>query len=96
MAQGACQAIEDAAVLSRLLSEATTDDAPAALRTYEAVRSPRAEKLQRLSRRMAHANHLPDGPDQEARDARFAELAADDTDRLAWLYGYDALAAGRH
>jgi salicylate hydroxylase len=90
MAQGACQAIEDAVVLTRCLDDAG-DDVAAALRRYEAVRLPRSARLQRLSWRNATTYHLPDGDDQRARDARLAATA--DPAASDWLHGYDALTA---
>ncbi len=96
MAQGACQAIEDAAVLARLLDGTTPAEVPAALATYEAIRQPRAAVFQRRSWRNATTFHLPDGPEQQARDAALARAAAapdsaETPDPLAWIYGYDAL-----
>jgi salicylate hydroxylase len=49
-AQGAAQAIEDAVVLAGCLREAEGDSIVAALHRYEAIRKPRASKVQRLSR----------------------------------------------
>jgi salicylate hydroxylase len=88
MAQGACQAIEDAAVLTRCLDEAG-DDVAGALHRYDALRRPRTARLQTLSWKNATTYHLPDGDAQRARDAR---LAGDDNAGASdWLYGYDAL-----
>jgi salicylate hydroxylase len=87
MAQGACQAIEDAAVLTRCLDEAD-EDVTAALRRYEALRLPRTARLQRVSWRNATTYHLPDGDDQRARDARLAD--SENGSGSDWLYGYDA------
>ena len=67
-AQGAAQAIEDAAVLARCLAADPADPA-AALRRYEELRIPRTTRLQEVSHARAHVNHLPDGPEQRARDA---------------------------
>lgn len=88
-AQGAAQAIEDAAVLARRLTRAADgrDGLAAALRRYETLRLPRTTRLQEISHARAHINHLPDGPEQRARDAAFAA-----TDALAangWIYRYD-------
>lgn len=95
MAQGACQAIEDAAVLSRLLHDPA--DVPAALARYTAVRQPRAADLQRRSWKNATVYHLPDGPDQERRDASYAAVSAEDgAGAFDWLYGYDPLTADLH
>jgi len=92
MAQGACQAIEDAAVLCRLLRDPV--DIPAALARYTAVRQPRAAELQRRSWKNATVYHLPDGPDQDRRDAAYASVGeADGARAFDWLYGYDPLTA---
>ncbi|MPY57648.1 FAD-dependent monooxygenase [Streptomyces spongiae] len=86
-AQGAGQAIEDAAVLAACLADRSTDP-PSALATYERLRLPRATRVQEASRgRLVH-NHLPDGPEQRERDRAFA--AEDPLGHNAWLYSYDA------
>lgn len=95
VAQGAAQAIEDAAVIARCLAE-DIDDPGAALRRYEEIRIPRTTKLQRVSHGRSHINHLPDGPEQRERDAGYAEQ--DPLTANGWIYGYDpdeALAANR-
>jgi salicylate hydroxylase len=93
-AQGAAQAMEDAAVLARCLAEcAVGGDSsgwPEALRRYESLRLPRTTRLQEVSHDRAHANHLPDGPGQRARDSSFA--AADPLVANAWIYSYDPAA----
>jgi salicylate hydroxylase/6-hydroxynicotinate 3-monooxygenase len=50
MAQGASQAIEDAAILARCLAETEGEDIPAAFLKYEAHRKPRTSKVQAISR----------------------------------------------
>jgi salicylate hydroxylase len=85
-AQGAAQAIEDAAVLARCL--AADERAPArALRRYESLRIGRTTRLQQVSHARADVNHLPDGPQQQARDQALA--AADPLVANAWIYAYD-------
>ena len=92
MAQGACQAIEDGAVLSRLLTHAGAGEAAEALRRYEQIRQPRAAEVQNRSWANATTYHLPDGPDQQTRDEFFASISeADGEDAFDWLYDYDAL-----
>lgn len=85
-AQGAAQAIEDGAVLARCLATSITDPV-GALQRYEALRLPRASKLQEVSHARSHVNHLPDGPEQEARDQSFA--GADPLVANGWIYEYD-------
>jgi salicylate hydroxylase len=85
-AQGAAQAIEDAAVLARTLADGI--DAPAAaLRRYEETRMPRTTRVQTASHGRAHINHLPDGPEQQARDTAYAQQ--DPLVANAWIYAYD-------
>jgi len=85
-AQGAAQAIEDAEVLAHCLRGVERDELPAALLRYEALRRPRASRVQSMSRGREVRNHLPDGAQQAARDA---ELARGDPLRdSAWLYGH--------
>lgn len=50
MAQGACQAIEDAVVLARTLSDAASGTTEDRLRRYEALRQPRTAAIQIGSR----------------------------------------------
>lgn len=66
VAQGAAQAIEDAAVLTCALS--LTDSVPTALSVYEIVRKERAERIQKSAAVTRKALHLPDGEEQRKRD----------------------------
>lgn len=85
-AQGAAQAIEDAAVLTTCLADDLTDPARA-LERYEALRRPRTSRLQEVSHGRSHVNHLPDGPEQQARDRAFGD--ADPLVANGWIYDYD-------
>jgi salicylate hydroxylase len=85
-AQGAAQAMEDAAVLSRCLVD-DLDDPARALRRYETLRIPRTSRLQQVSHARSLINHLPDGPQQETRDRAFAD--ADPLLGNGWIYEYD-------
>lgn len=85
-AQGAAQAIEDAAALARCLAEEPGDPV-GALRRYELARVPRTRRLQEVSHARAFINHLPDGPRQRDRDRSFAE--ADPLVANAWIYDHD-------
>jgi salicylate hydroxylase len=86
-AQGAAQAIEDAAVLAACLRSADQGSVPQALRRYEEVRRPRASQVQLMSRGREVRNHLPDGPEQQQRDTELTN--GDPLRQSAWLYGYD-------
>lgn len=89
MAQGAAQAIEDGGALTSILS-ARPDDLPAALRRYEALRKPRATRLQEASAANRVRFHLSDGPKQQERDAAMANSGDRSLDAMAWLYEHDA------
>ena len=86
-AQGAAQALEDAAVLAGCLRGSNADSVRCALQRYEHLRRPRATHVQLMSRGRELQNHLPDGPEQEARDARLA--SGQPLHQNAWLYGHD-------
>ena len=90
-AQGAGQAIEDAAALATSIKEA--DGLTPALAAYERVRVPRTAQIQEASHDRATVNHLPDGPEQEARDRGFA--SQDPLKHSDWLYSYDAQTQAR-
>jgi len=98
MAQGACQAIEDAAILDRCLDQAgLAANIPEALMSYEATRRPRASKLQARSFDNATLFHHPDGEQQRERDEFFASIGAssaqDGLQAMDYIYAYDALTA---
>jgi salicylate hydroxylase len=93
MAQGACQAIEDAAVLVRCLEGADSRPQSVAqgLASYESTRIERATRIQAGSYFNRIVFHYPDGEEQKARDAMFASNTwSTATD---WVYEYDALTA---
>jgi salicylate hydroxylase len=89
-AQGAAQAIEDAAALAVCLA-AELGQPEQALKRYESVRIERTTRIQQLSHARVESNHFPDGPRQQSRDAQLAE--ADPLVRNGWIYSYDAGAA---
>ncbi|MFF3500575.1 FAD-dependent monooxygenase [Streptomyces sp. NPDC003247] len=76
-AQGAAQALLDAAVLGDALAGATAADVPAALDRYVRRRLATATSVQAGSARAGEDYHLPDGPEARARDARMAAHAAE-------------------
>jgi salicylate hydroxylase len=79
LAQGAAQAIEDAAVLAVVLAK-LPDSSPATvnktLRVYESIRKERAEMLVEWAAASARELHLGKGAAMEERDRQFAELKA--------------------
>ncbi|TVY43045.1 FAD-dependent monooxygenase, partial [Lachnellula occidentalis] len=66
VAQGAANAMEDAAVLMTAFTY--TADVPLALRVYEAVRKERAEKIAASAAATGKSLHLLDGLEQQMRD----------------------------
>ena len=92
MAQGAAQSIEDGAALAALL-KAMPDDIESALARYEAVRKPRATKLQQASAANRSRFHLPDGEAQRARDEALGASGDRSIANIGWLYVHDAAEA---
>lgn len=98
MAQGAAQAVEDAAALGVLLSTISSrHDIPHALHVYEKSRKLRAETVQQSGSDNRTTLHLPDGPEQVARDEQFRASTTGsnpdkwsdrETQRILW--GWDA------
>jgi salicylate hydroxylase len=98
VAQGAAQAVEDAAALGVLLSTISSRyEIPHALKVYEQSRKQRAETVQQSGSENRITLHLPDGPEQLARDAQFLESARgsnpdkwSDRETQQFLWGWDA------
>lgn len=75
MGQGAAQALEDAATLVVLLRHvASSDDLPAALARYDAVRRPRTQALARRSRVMGRIGQLERAVPAALRDAALSAV----------------------
>jgi salicylate hydroxylase len=94
LGQGACQALEDGAVLANALS-ASPSDPVAALAAYEQVRRPRASQVVLTARARGVSNHLPSRWAAMRRDAAIAvrrRLNRRDADGrgASWLADYDA------
>lgn len=94
LAQGAAQAVEDAAALRQCL--ATETDLNVALKRYEGIRLPRASLVQAKTREHQYILHVEDGREQAERDSKM--LKNDDenpvfwgfTERRHWLFSHDA------
>jgi salicylate hydroxylase len=89
LAQGVALAIEDAAVLAKLIGPATdTSDLPAALARYSAARTGRVRRV----RKAAHANgrtYHAGALVGRVRNLVMRRLGPDGmTRRYAWLYGW--------
>jgi salicylate hydroxylase len=94
LGQGACQAIEDGAVLARALSVEVSDPLTALAR-YERTRRPRASRVVLTSRERGQSNHLTSRWAAWRRDLRIAWRRLvnrrDPEGRgAAWLADYDA------
>ncbi|KAF2477626.1 FAD/NAD(P)-binding domain-containing protein [Lindgomyces ingoldianus] len=106
LAQGAAQAIEDAAVLGVVLApNRIADRKPEtinkALKIYEKVRKERAETLVELAAENGRNMHLGEGKAKEERDKVFAALKSGkgpvpdkwaDADVQRMIYGFDCMA----
>ncbi|KAH7388933.1 hypothetical protein BKA64DRAFT_125359 [Cadophora sp. MPI-SDFR-AT-0126] len=74
MAQGATQAVEDAAILAGCLARAqSSEDIPRLTQAYEDIRKPRAEKIKATSLGNIKQYGLPDGPEQVVRDEMYSK-----------------------
>lgn len=90
MAQGSCQAIEDAVVLARCLADVDVKNAARALRRYENARQGRTAQVQTSSVMNRDLFHLNDGQEQKDRDMFFS-ISPPGMSVLDWVYEYDAL-----
>jgi 2-polyprenyl-6-methoxyphenol hydroxylase-like FAD-dependent oxidoreductase len=99
LGQGACQALEDAAVLTRLAAGAQPDSVAALLGRYTADRLPRTTDVVRWSRRAATMTTWASPPAVAVRDTLSwlaGKLAQGATLRtLAPVYGWQPPAAAR-
>jgi 2-polyprenyl-6-methoxyphenol hydroxylase-like FAD-dependent oxidoreductase len=85
LAQGACQAIEDAHCLAAE-AEKSGGDWPAALARYAEIRFPRTSRVQRTARLWGDIWHV-DGVSRLMRNELFRARANADFSRADWLYG---------
>lgn len=88
MAQGACQALEDAVVFARVFA-AHDGDHRVAYPSYEAARIERTAQVQRWSQRMGEIVHFS-GVAGTVRDELLRGRSSTDYRYLEWVYGYDA------
>lgn len=104
VAQGAAQAVEDAATLAVLLSSIPEKSSiPQALRLHQLVRKSRAETIQNTAMKNREILHMPDGPAQIERDAKFAMIFGGGENPDIWgdrrqqefMWGWDAEEAAR-
>lgn len=89
LAQGACQAIEDAHCLGVASAKHSVDgrtDWPTTLDTYAAASSERTARVQTTARTWGDIWHV-DGLARQLRNALFRDRDATDYKYLDWLYG---------
>jgi salicylate hydroxylase len=101
--QGAAQCIEDAAVLSELLSKTSLlKDIPNLTKKYEELRKPRVERVRAYARVNGVNYTLPDGDEQKRRDeilktsaskvvGKGGKVPFGDMKFAKWLDDYDAI-----
>ncbi|MEV2195213.1 FAD-dependent monooxygenase [Streptomyces phaeochromogenes] len=85
-AQGASQAMEDAAVLAEELGAVTSAGVEEALRRYVDRRAKHAGMVQDASLRNKTFYHLPDGPEQRARDEKLRNFDGESDLSYDWLW----------
>ena len=85
-AQGASQAMEDAAVLAEELGAVTADGIQAGLRRYVNRRAQHAGMVQDASLQNKTFYHYPDGPLQRERDAKLRRFDGESDVSYDWLW----------
>jgi salicylate hydroxylase len=85
VAQGACQAMEDAVCLGRAIARAPNIDA--ALTDYQRERMPRTARVQRTARQFGEILHL-DGMGAAVRNRLLRLRGVDDYSESDWLYAH--------
>jgi len=96
LAQGACQAIEDAWILATTLARHGDESVHDALIEYEQRRLPRATRVQSAARNMVKVVHEYDADRIKARNGRWRGLSRiDPLGETTWnfVWGYDVLKA---
>lgn len=86
IAQGACQALEDAVCLADAIAS-QQGDVEAAFRVYQEERIPRTARVQRSARLFGDIIHS-DGVTALLRNALLSQRAPDDFTYTDWFYGY--------
>lgn len=106
LAQGAAQAVEDAAVLGVVLSAMPDSGAASIARAfelYESVRKGRAEALVEMAAATGRTMHLPSGAAQKARDEQLRRARKGGANPEKWadgdvqrlIYGFDCVQVAR-
>ncbi|MHA6631634.1 FAD-dependent monooxygenase [Pseudonocardia sichuanensis] len=86
LAQGACQALEDAVALAGSV-HAHGGDVDSAFKAYQAERQPRTARVQTTARMFGEVLHIG-GVGASMRTALLRQRAQDDYNEFDWLYAY--------
>ena len=95
LAQGACQAIEDAGTLGHVLAGRSSAEIPEVLLDYQERRLGRASQVQNLSRTQSHVWHMSDPREIVQRNRTLASLMDVDPEAdtiYGWVYRHDVAA----
>ncbi len=93
IAQGACQALEDAMCLADILDN-YDGDVDKAFLAYQEIRIPRTARVQRIARLFGDIIHS-DGITALLRNELLTQRAADDFTYTDWFYGYQGYQSER-
>lgn len=88
LAQGACQALEDAVVLADAVASSRNDDPSGAFEAYQNARIERTRRVPTLARAWGDYWHLHPGAELNRRNEFLRSRAADDYTHTDWFYGY--------
>jgi 3-hydroxybenzoate 6-monooxygenase len=88
LAQGACQALEDAVVLADSVASTGGADLGAAFRQNEAARLERTARVQTLARAWGDYWHMHPSDELDRRNRYLRSRRPDDYAETDWFYGY--------
>jgi 3-hydroxybenzoate 6-monooxygenase len=92
LAQGGCQALEDASCLADML-KVHGENFEKAFQAYQEERMPRTEKVQKSARIWGEIIHAEDPATILLRDTLLEKTKAKDFEMIDWLYGYKSKVA---
>ncbi|KKI93436.1 3-hydroxybenzoate 6-hydroxylase [Bacillus sp. SA1-12] len=95
LAQGGCQALEDASYLADML-QLHGENFEQAFLAYQKERIPRTAKVQKSARTWGEIIHAEDPVSILLRDTLLENIEAKDFDMIDWLYGYEKLPAANN
>ncbi|WP_043929731.1 FAD-dependent monooxygenase [Bacillus sp. EB01] len=92
LAQGGCQALEDASYLADML-KVYGDNFEEAFKEYQNERIPRTAKVQRSARTWGEIIHATDPVSVLLRNTLLEKKEAKEFEMVVWLYGYKTIGA---